>query len=81
MPTTYFVALPFVEADDGLAPAESVQCQSRAGAIAKAQDLARKEPYVGAVAFSRTGEPELGDFEEAEIIKAIGNVPTDFQAT
>jgi hypothetical protein len=55
-----------------------VQCQSRGGAIAKAAELARKPGNTGAVAFSRTGEPELGDFEEAEILRAIGIVPDDF---
>jgi hypothetical protein len=36
-----------------------------------------KEPNAGAVAFSREGAPELGEFEEAVILKTFGDVPDD----
>jgi hypothetical protein len=32
----------------------------------------------GAVAFSRSGSLELGEFDEAVILKAFGEVPDDF---
>ena len=32
----------------------------------------------GAVAFSRTGDPNLGEFDEAVILKTFGQVPDDF---
>jgi hypothetical protein len=32
----------------------------------------------GAVAFSRSGDPNLGEFEDAVILKAFGEVPEDF---
>jgi hypothetical protein len=39
--------------------------------------LSRKEGYVGAVAFSRTGDPATGDFSDAKVIKKFGDVPSD----
>jgi hypothetical protein len=74
---TYFVALPFVAADDGLAPGEPVECLSPNVAVMRAEALSRKEGHIGAVAFSRTGDPATGDFGDAEIIKSFGDVPDD----
>jgi hypothetical protein len=34
----------------------------------------------GAVAFSRSGDPNIGEFEDAVILKAFGEVPDDLQA-
>lgn len=33
--------------------------------------------HEGAIAFSRTGDPQLGDWEDAEILARVGEVPTD----
>lgn len=74
---TYYVALPFVAADDGVAPGEASECQSSHAAIRKAEQLSRIEGNVGAVAFSRTGDPSLGDFSDAVMLKAFGAVPND----
>jgi len=43
----------------------------------RAEALARKEGHVGAVAFSRTGDPATGDFSDAKVIRKFGNVPDD----
>jgi hypothetical protein len=43
----------------------------------QAEALSQKEGYVGAVAFSRTGDPATGDFSDAEVIKKFGDVPSD----
>ena len=32
------------------------------------------EEHCGAIAFSRTGDPALGDFEDAVILKTVGEV-------
>lgn len=53
---TYFVALPFVATDDGLAAGEPIECFNPT-AVVKAEALSRKDGHVGAVAFSRTGDP------------------------
>lgn len=72
---TYYVALPFVPSDDGAAPAEPVECFNRASVISKAEILSRREGYVGAVAFCRSGDPITGDFGDAQILRRFGEVP------
>ncbi len=72
---TYYVALPFVAADDGVAPGSPVECASAHAAIARAEALSRKEGNVGAVAFSRSGDPGSGEFADAQILKSFGDVP------
>jgi hypothetical protein len=39
-----------------------------------AASLAVEEGHCGAIAFSRTGDPSLGDFEDAVILKTVGEV-------
>jgi hypothetical protein len=77
---TYFVALPFVPSDDGAAPGEAVECTSANAAIMRAAALSRKEGHIGAVAFSRTGDPDAGEFGDAVVLRAFGDVPCDLSA-
>jgi len=74
---TYFVALPFVAADDGVAAVEPTECFSPTAVVMRAEALSRKPGHIGAVAFSRTGDPATGDFGDAKIIKKFGEVPDD----
>jgi hypothetical protein len=74
---TYYVALPFIVADDGIAPGEAAECQSSHAAIRKAEQLSRVAGNVGAVAFSRTGDPGSGEFADALVLKAFGDVLSD----
>jgi hypothetical protein len=74
---TYYVALPFGLDDDGLAPREAIECTSASMAIRSADALSRKPGYVGAVAFSRTGDPSMGEFSDAVLLKSFGEVPAD----
>jgi hypothetical protein len=74
---TYFVALPFIAADGGLAPGEPVECLNPNAALMRAEAMSHREGHVGAVAFSRTGDPATGDFRDAQIIRRFGNVPDD----
>jgi len=73
----YYVALPFVSADDGIAAGEAVECFNPNAAVMKAEALARKPGHVGAVAFSRSGNPATGDFGDATVIRKFGDVPDD----
>jgi hypothetical protein len=57
---TYFVALPFVVSEDGVAAGEPTECLNPNAAVMRAEALARKEGHVGAVAFSRTGDSATG---------------------
>jgi hypothetical protein len=77
MDVTYYVALPFVAADDGVAAGEAVECFNPNAAVMKAVALSRKPGHVGAVAFSRTGDPATGDFGDATVIRKFGDVPSD----
>ena len=74
---TYYVALPFVLANDGIAAGEAVQCFNPNSAAMKAEALSRKPGNVGALAFSRSGDPATGDFGDAELIRKFGDVPDD----
>ena len=77
MDVTYYVALPFVPCDDGIAPGEAVECPSANAAVVRAEALSRKPGHAGAIAFSRTGDPASGDFGEAKVIRKFGDVPDD----
>jgi hypothetical protein len=77
---TYYVALPFVPSDDGIAAGEAVECFSANAAVMRAEALARKPGHVGALAFSRTGDPSSGDFGDAKVIRKFGEVPDDLSA-
>ena len=68
---TYFVALPFVAAD------EPTECFNPVAVVMRAEALSRKPGHVGAVAFSRTGDPATGKFGDAKVIKKFGDVPDD----
>src|ERR1700738_1355841 len=74
---TYYVALPFVPSDDGVAPGEAIECFNPNAAVMRAEALSRKPGHAGAVAFSRTGDPATGDFGDARVIKKFGDVPDD----
>jgi hypothetical protein len=71
----YCVALPFVHVEGALAPGEAVECPHEGAAIRRAEAIARNEAIAGAVAFSRRGDPNVGEFEDAIILKAFGEVP------
>ncbi|MCK1715059.1 hypothetical protein [Bradyrhizobium sp. 143] len=77
---TYYVALPFVAADDGIAAGEAVECFNPNAAVMKAEALSRKPGIIGAVAFSRSGDPATGDFGDATVIRKFGEVPDDLSA-
>jgi hypothetical protein len=74
---TYFVALPFVAAEDGVAAGEPTECFNPTAVVIRAEALSRKPGHMGAVAFSRTGDPATGDFGDAKIIKKFGEGPDD----
>jgi hypothetical protein len=77
---TYFVALPFVASDDGVAAGEPIECFNPVAVVTRAEALSRKEGHVGAVAFSRTGDPTTGNFSDAKVIRKFGDVPDDLSA-
>ena len=75
---TYYVALPFLQDDDGTAVAGAAEeCQSPTTALRRAEILSRTPGSIGAVAFSRTGDPMIGEFGDAQLLRKFGNVPED----
>jgi hypothetical protein len=77
---TYYVALPFIASDDGIVGGEPTECFNPEAVVMRAEALSRKQGHVGAVAFSRTGDPATGDFSDAKVIRKFGDVPDDLGA-
>jgi hypothetical protein len=73
-------ALPFIRTDDGTAPGEAQECQSEAAAIRRAEGMSRDPANAGAVAFTRAGDPNVGEFSDAVVLKKFGDVPEDLSA-
>jgi len=75
---TYYVAMPFLQ-DDGGSPVAGAaeECQSSSSALRRAEMLSRGPGHIGAIAFSRTGDPMMGEFSEAKLIRKFGSVPDD----
>jgi hypothetical protein len=61
---TYYVAMGFERDETGeLVAMDPVEAQSPTQAVSRARTLAVKK--AGAIAFSRTGDPNLGEFADA----------------
>jgi len=75
---TYYVAMPFLQDDTGSPVAGAAEeCQSSSGALRRAEILSRAAGSIGAVAFSRTGDPLVGEFGDAQLLRKFGSVPDD----
>lgn len=71
---TYYVALPFVRNEEGeFVPGAAEACHNAGDAKAKARHLANR--HGASIAFTRTGDPDLGDFQPAVILGQFGDVP------
>jgi hypothetical protein len=75
MSVTYYVALPFINSEEGPVPGEAMECPNQGSALLKAEAMSRKPENVGALAFKRTGEPSMGNFGDAVVLKSFGIVP------
>lgn len=76
---TYYVVLPFVRDEDGeLVAEEGIEAQSAFSAQRRAQAMLPVK--AGAVAFSRTGDPAIGEFEDAIVLGRYGETPNDLLA-
>ena len=59
----------------GLDHGEAQECQSEGTAIRRAEGMARDSANAGAVAFKRAGDPNVGEFSDAVVLKKFGDVP------
>jgi hypothetical protein len=75
MSVTYYVALPFVRTEDGVAAGQAQEMPNEPSAIRKAEAMSRDPMNVGALAFKRTGDPSTGSFADATVLRKFGDVP------
>src|SRR5271166_805265 len=81
---TYYVALAFKRSeDDGgdIVACDPKEARTAEQAIRMAGSLATQEGHCGAIAFSRTGDPAIGDFDDAVILKTVGEVDIGLLST
>jgi hypothetical protein len=72
---TYHVVLGFQRSEEGdIVAGEPKEARSADQAVRLARALAEKAPHCGAIAFSRTGDPDVGDFEDAVVLEAFREV-------
>ena len=71
---TYFVVVPFQETESGLVVEQGIQCPSERSAIAQARSAVSKGA-IGAIAFRRSGDPNIGEYGEAVLICKEGDLP------
>jgi hypothetical protein len=48
---------------------------NESAAIRRAEAMARDAANAGAIAFKRSGDPAMGSFSDAVVLKAFGDVP------
>lgn len=77
MSVTYYVALPFVHTEEGPAPGQAQEMPNEGSAIRQAEVMSRKPENAGALAFKRSGTPDLGQFGDATILKSFGATPAN----
>lgn len=76
--TTYYVAMAFALDHSGsLVAGTAEECQNAAAALRRAELLSRQSGHLGAVAFSRSGDPLTGEFGDARLLRTFGEVPDD----
>jgi len=75
---TYYVAMSFAQDEAGAPVAGAAEeCQSPTSALRRAEALSRQPGNIGAVAFSRSGDPMMGEFKDAQLLRRFGQVPDD----
>ncbi|MGI3903481.1 MAG: hypothetical protein ACRYGP_19545 [Janthinobacterium lividum] len=73
MAITYHVVIPFARDHEGnLVPLEPAEAPNAESARRRAKAAATK--HAGALAFSRAGDPNTGEFDEAKLTASFGDV-------
>jgi hypothetical protein len=68
MTVTYSVALPFVRTEEGVAPGQVQEMSNETATIRRAESISRDPANAGALAFKRSGDPNMGN---ATILKSL----------
>jgi len=66
-----------VRTEDGAALGEAQEMPNEGAAIRRAEAMSRDAANAGALAFKRTGDPNMGNFNDATILKSFGEVPAN----
>jgi hypothetical protein len=70
--------MPFLRDESGLLIAGNAEeYQSSTTALRRAEMMSRLAGNIGAVAFSRSGDPMMGEFRDARLLRSFGQVPDD----
>jgi hypothetical protein len=77
---TYYVALPFVAADDGIAAGEPTECFNPVAVVMRAEALARKEGHIGRRSRLRSLVCPV-HFAGAEVVLSGDSVMVHFAST
>jgi hypothetical protein len=73
---TYHVVMSFIRNEDGELVADPpIEMPSASAAISRTRSLSATK--AGAIAFSRSGDPMLGEFADAVVLFKAGEVPED----
>ena len=76
--TSYFVQAFIAGQGNNLKADTPIACKTEAGALRTAERLALSK--LGVVAFSSTGDAEMGDYDaEPTVIFRTGRLPSDFE--
>lgn len=76
--TTYYAVQPFESVRGKKSKVlQPLVANSDKDAIRRAERVAKEKG--GAIAFSRTGDDDIGDFDEAIILGRFGDVPREFE--
>ena len=76
---TYFVVLPFARDAGGDFIAEAA-IEVRSADQARSTASRMEGQGKGAIAFAKTGDPQLGEWDDAVILGRYGDVPDDLAA-
>ena len=71
MAVMYYVALPFLRTEEGVAPGQAQEMPNERAAIRRAESMSRDPANAGALAFKRSGDPNMGNFGDATILKNV----------
>jgi hypothetical protein len=61
----------------GVAPDEAQEMPIEGAAIRQAESMSRDPANAGRLAFTRSGDPNLGNFGDDTILKPFGEVPAN----
>ncbi len=76
--STMYVIQPFDVTEDGaFAAAQPEQAQSEGQAVRRAHVVAKQ--HAGVIAFARTGDAAIGEYEPAKILLQLGTVPDELE--